>query len=619
MTVIERLENGENLKNLNMSELGTLAWEIREFLVRKVSENGGHLASNLGIVELTIALHYVYDFPDDKVIWDVGHQSYVHKILSGRGMEFDSLRKLGGISGFPKREESEYDCFDTGHASTSISAAIGMAKARELKGEKNNIIAVIGDGSLGGGLAYEAINDVGNSKTKLLIVLNDNKMSISKNVGAMSKHLNSIRTSGKYNRLKQRIVSSLQENEYTGLLKTMRKLKNSIKRALMSNTVFEGLGLTYFGPFDGNNVEMLIKMMKRVKDIDGGVLMHIRTVKGKGYEPAEKEPQNYHGVSSFDYQVGTVENKKVDYSEVFGNELVEIAKNNEKVVAITAAMPEGTGLLKFKEQFPQRFFDVGIAEGHAVTMAAGMAANGLVPVVPVYSTFLQRGFDNILHDVCLQGLHVVFCADRAGIVGADGETHQGVFDLSYMRMMPGITILAPADYSELKCMLRFAVDECTGPVVIRYPRGVEELKINHGDFVPGRADIIKEGTKVCIISCGNMVAKGLKAAEILEQKGISTKVINVRSVKPLDEETICTEVSKAELAMTIEDNVVDGGMGEEVLRILNSKNIKTKVIVKGYKKGKIQHGSPDELMKIFGMDSESIAGEIEKTIGDMNV
>ncbi len=607
MSIIERLQQGENIKNLNISELKELALEIRKFLLENVSRTGGHLASNLGVVEITIALCYVFDFPEDKIIWDVGHQSYVYKILTGRANQFNTLRQYGGLSGFPRTYESEYDCFDTGHSSTSISAALGMAKARDLKGENNNIIAFIGDGSLGGGLAYEAINDAGNSNTKMLVILNDNEMSIAKNVGGMSVHLSSFRTSGSYFRFKHSLVSFLEKTEQTALIKFFRTIKNSIKQAILRNTIFEGLGLTYFGPFDGHNIERLIKILKRVKNVNEPVIIHIKTTKGKGYGPAERKPSEYHGVSKFDYKKGVVPSEVMDFSAVFGDKLCDIAEKNEKVVAITAAMPDGTGLTGFAEKYPRRFFDVGIAEQHAVTSAAGMAANGLVPVVAIYSTFFQRAYDSILHDVCLQNKHVVFCADRAGIVGADGETHQGVFDLSFMRPMPFVEILAPSDYSSLKGMLDYAVNVAKGPVFIRYPRGCEERVIYEDyTYVPGKANVLTEGEDVCIFACGTMVNNALDAAEKLKNENISVSVIDLQCLSEIDREVLCTYAKNCRFVISVEDNVEKGGVGEEINSLLSQYGINKTVYNFAYKTGLIVQGTQKELMHVYGVDSDSI-------------
>ena len=479
---------------------------------------------------------------------------------------------------------------------------------------------MIGDGSLSGGLAYEAINDAGNSGTRMLIILNDNKMSISRNVGGMSKHLNSLRTSGRYFRFKQFVLTYLEKREWNKLVAFLRYVKKAIKKALLSNTVFEELGLTYFGPFDGHDIGQLIKILNRVKRLDDAVFMHVRTVKGKGYAPAEKMPSDFHGVSGFDSVSGNVKTGKYDYSAVFGEKLIEIAEKNKRVTAITAAMPDGTGLTAFAKKFPKRFFDVGIAEEHAVTTAAGMAANGIVPVVAIYSTFMQRAFDSILHDVCLQNLHVVLCADRAGIVGADGETHQGVFDLSYMRMMPAVTVLAPSDYNELRSMLEYAVNDHDGPIFIRYPRGVQKREIPHKTgFVPDKAEVVREGGRVCIIACGNMTANALETAEILHEKGIEASVVDVRSVLPLDKHTLCNVASEAQLAVSVEDNVVSGGMGEEILRTFAENGVKTPLIIKAYKNGKIEHGTVEELMRLNGMDSKKIAEEIVAALEQVNL
>lgn len=620
MAIIERIKNGENIKNFTVEELKILTDEIRTFLIEKVSKTGGHLASNLGVVEITVALHYVYDFPQDKIIWDVGHQSYVHKILTGRMDGFDSLRKFGGLSGFPKTSESEYDCFNTGHSSTSVSAALGMAKARDLKNESNEMIAFIGDGSLGGGLAYEAINDAGNSNTKMLIVLNDNEMSIAKNVGGMSLHLSSLRTSGRYFRLKHKILTFLKKKDQKALINFIRNFKNSIKKALLKNTVFEDLGLTYFGPFDGHNLEQLIKILRRIKNMDEPVIMHIRTSKGKGYAPAENKPSDYHGVSSFDHKKGIEISEKKDYSAVFGEKLINIAKENEKVVAITAAMPDGTGLKQFSVEYPKRFFDVGIAEQHAVTSAAGMAANGIVPVVAVYSTFFQRAYDSILHDVCLQKLHVVFCADRAGIVGADGDTHQGIYDIAFTRPMPCMEILAPADYKALEGMLDYAVNGCEHPVFIRYPRGCEERKVySDYSYIPGKANVLTEGERVVVFACGNMVAKALESAEQLKNEGIFITVVDLQCISALDEEVIGKYSSEAELVITAEDGILKGGTGEAVGSFLLKKGFKGKLCCIGYKNGIIEQGSQNELMRIFDVDSRGITETVKNFFSENNI
>ncbi len=603
MSVLDEIKNGTKVRELNIKKLNILADEVREFLIDKVMENGGHLASNLGIVELTIALHYVFDFPDDKVIWDVGHQSYVHKILSGRSDGFDTLRKFGGLSGFPKTSESPYDCFNSGHAGNSISVAAGMARARDLKGEKNKIIAVIGDGSFGNGLAYEAINDIGNSKTRMLIILNDNKMSIAQNVGSMSRYISSIRMSDKYVRFKQRVAIRFGKKENLFIL--LKKIKDFFKRMLVKNTVFDELGLDYFGPFDGHNISQLINALNHIKNLDGGVIMHVRTVKGKGYTPAEIKPQEYHGVSA-----GSVKHC-MDYSCIFGQALIKIAEKNNKVFAITAAMPDGTGLTEFAEKFPDRFLDVGIAEEHAVSTAAGMAINGIIPVTAVYSSFMQRAFDEVLHDVCLQNLHVVMCADRAGIVGADGETHQGVFDLSYMRVMPNISIFVPSSYKELENMLFFAVNNMNSPVVIRYPRGCQKCDIEYKSaFMPGKAELINQGGDVIIFACGSMVSEALKASAILEKSGLSAAVADLRSVLPLDNDFITGHSSDVKLVVTMEDNVKSGGVGEMLASVLSENGIKTKIMIKAYESGIIEQGTPDELKKIRRMDAESVAEDI---------
>lgn len=578
---LNKINNIDNLKKLNIKEKEELAEEIRDFIIKKVAKTGGHLASNLGTVELTIALHDVFEAPEDKIIWDVGHQTYTHKILTGRKDKFNTLRQLNGISGFVNPEESEYDCFNTGHSSTSISAALGMARARDIKREKYNVIAVIGDGALTGGMALEALNDAGTSNTNLIIVLNDNEMSIEKNTGGLARAL-----------------------------------------AVSPSSMFENLGYTYLGPVDGNDIASLERTFKEAKKIKGPILIHCKTIKGKGYSIAEKNPDKYHSVPSFDINTGTLVKEK-DYSEVFGDKLIELAQKNKNIVAITAAMATGTGLSKFKELYLDRFFNVEIAEQHALTMAAGMAKSGLTPVVAIYSSFLQRGYDQIIHDICMQNLHVVICVDRAGIVGNDGKTHQGLFDIAFLRLMPNITILAPKNFKELEDMMDYAINELNTPVAIRYPRGSEEIIEYKEKSQPQRlknqkAEILKHGKDVTIIASGKMVSKAIKVAEKLNNI-IECEVINASFLKPLDEETIKQSIEKTKNVLTIEDGVLNGGLYTEIAELITKYSIQgVKVEGCAYKEGFVEQGTVDELEKLNHLDVESIVAQIMKLLGKEN-
>lgn len=578
---LNKINNIDNLKKLNIKEKEELAEEIRDFIIKKVAKTGGHLASNLGTVELTIALHDVFEAPEDKIIWDVGHQTYTHKILTGRKDKFNTLRQLNGISGFVNPEESEYDCFNTGHSSTSISAALGMARARDIKRKKYNVIAVIGDGALTGGMALEALNDAGTSNTNLIIVLNDNEMSIEKNTGGLARAL-----------------------------------------AVSPSSMFENLGYTYLGPVDGNDIASLERTFKEAKKIKGPILIHCKTIKGKGYSIAEKNPDKYHSVPSFDINTGTLVKEK-DYSEVFGDKLIELAQKNKNIVAITAAMATGTGLSKFKELYLDRFFNVEIAEQHALTMAAGMAKSGLTPVVAIYSSFLQRGYDQIIHDICMQNLHVVICVDRAGIVGNDGKTHQGLFDIAFLRLMPNITILAPKNYKELEDMMDYAINELNTPVAIRYPRGSEEIIEYKEKSQPQRlknqkAEILKHGKDVTIIASGKMVSKAIKVAEKLNNI-IECEVINASFLKPLDEETIKQSIEKTKNVLTIEDGVLNGGLYTEIAELITKYSIQgVKVEGCAYKEGFVEQGTVDELERLNQLDVESIAAQIMKLLGKEN-
>ena len=615
--ILNQVDNTEDLKKLNILEKQELAKDLRELVIDTVSKTGGHLASNLGVVEITIALHSVFNTPKDKIVWDVGHQTYIHKILTGRKNKISTLRSLNGLAGFPKAVESEYDAFDTGHSSTSISAALGMARARDIKGEKNSVIAVIGDGALTGGMAFEALNDAGSSNTNLIVILNDNEMSISKNVGGLSTFLTRIRTRKSYNKSNNYIKRITLRIPFIGkkIVRLVRKIKYSIKQLFLPNMFFEDIGFKYLGPVDGHNIEKLEEILEKAKSLSGPILIHVITKKGKGYEPAEKNPDKFHATSAFNKEnCKSLKHKKYDYSKIFGDELVKIAKKNDKIVAITAAMRDGTGLTNFAKEFPNRFFDVAIAEQHALTMAAGMAKEGLIPVVSIYSSFYQRAYDQIIHDICTQKLHVVMCIDRAGVVGNDGETHQGMFDLAFLNIIPNITIMAPKDFIELRQMLEFAVNY-NGPIAIRYPRGGEEKTkfLTHKSIEKGKAEILKEGADVSIIAIGKMVAKAQNIAEILESKGIDAEVINARFIKPLDKETIIKSIEKTENVITIEDGTIEGGLGtviEELILEENLKNVKFKKF--GYPDRFIKHGKTEEIEDIFGLTEKNIVEYVEK-------
>lgn len=616
--LLEEINNPKELKKLNYKEKDILASEIRNKIINTISKTGGHLASNLGVVELTIALHSVFNTPEDKIVWDVGHQTYVHKILTGRKNKFETIRQFDGLSGFPKTNESEYDTFNTGHSSTSISAALGMARARDLKNEDNNVIAVIGDGALTGGMALEALDDAGNSKTRLIVVLNDNEMSISKNVGGISRFLTKIRTKKFYKKSNNFVRKLLEKIPVFGpfVIKLARKVKYSIKQLIIPNMFFEDLGFKYLGPVDGHDIERVEWILNLAKKEKEPVVVHIITKKGKGYKFAEENPDRFHATSSFNIETGELNKvKEKDYSQVMGETLEKLAEKNEKIVAITAAMADGTGLANFKEKYPKRFFDVGIAEQHALCMAAGMAKEGLIPVVPIYSSFYQRAFDQVIHDICLQKLPVVMCVDRAGIVGQDGETHQGIFDLSFFNMIPNITIMAPKDFKELEEMLEFAVN-LQSPVVIRYPRGKEaDAKfVKHEKIENGKAEILKQGNDISILAIGKMVEKALEVANILEQKGKNAEVINVRFLKPIDENTILKSIEKTKKVITIEDNILIGGLASNIEKLIAEK-VEDKIQIKtfGWKDEFITHGKPNELEKKYGLDIENIINTIESS------
>ncbi len=603
--MLEKINSPKDLKELNTEEKNELAKEIREYILKVVSENGGHLASNLGVVELTISIHSVFNMPKDKIVWDVGHQSYVHKILTGRKEKFITLRKLDGISGFPKINESEYDNFNTGHSSTSISAALGMARARDLKNEDNEVIAVIGDGALTGGMALEALNDAGCSKTKIIVILNDNEMSISKNIGGLNMFLSKLRTKKLYSKSNISIKKALIKIPVIGkpIVKVIQRIKRSIKQLIIPKMFFEDIGFTYLGPVDGHNIEQLQNILELSKKVEGPVLVHVLTKKGKGYKIAEENPDKYHATSSFDIETGkSKKEKKPDYSKVFGDKLVELAEKNDKIVAVTASMKDGTGLTKFAMRFPTRFFDIGIAEQHALTMAAGMAKEGMIPVVPIYSSFYQRAYDQVIHDIAIQNLPVIMCVDRAGVVGADGETHQGTLDMAFFRLVPNLTIMAPKDFKELEIMLEFAVT-LNKPVVIRYPRGGEDeqIKFEKYDKIElGKSEIIKEGNDITIIAIGKRVAKALELAQKYEKDGIDAEVINARFLKPLDIETIKKSINKTKKVVTMEDGTKINGLGTAIEELIVEENLEGITMEKqAWPDEFIKHGSVEELEKIY--------------------
>lgn len=606
---LEKIKSPSDLKKINKSDYPALCDEIRRSLVENVMKTGGHLASNLGVVELTLAYHLVFDCPKDKIVFDVGHQSYVHKMLTGRYEKFPTIRQMGGLSGFPKPSESDCDAFVAGHASTSVSAALGIARARDILGEDYNVCAFIGDGALGGGMVYEAFGDAGTSKTRLIVILNDNEMSIEKNVGGMSEYLSRLRTAKKYLHTKNSINSFLTKMGKAGDIAkhTISTVKDAFKYSAIAGGIFENLGFTYIGIIDGHNINSLIDVFRRAKELNGPVLIHTFTKKGMGYENAENDPEAFHGISR---KATLVTKNSINFSSAAGEILKKLAANNKKIVALTAAMATGCGLCDFAKKFPERFFDVGIAEQHMVTNAAGMAAGGLIPVVAVYSTFLQRAYDQLIHDVCLSNFHVVFLVDRAGIVGEDGETHQGIFDLSYLLHMPNMTILAPTCYKELEQMMNFAVNECEGPVAIRYPRGAISLDDSCSDFEPGKACIVSEGDDAAIFAVGRMNKIAKRAVKILKEKNISVSHINVRSVKPFDKEILEKYAAKSKLVFTLEDNLVNGGFGSFLS--VNS-NIKNAVNI-GWGDEFIPHGKARELFEKYKLDEISVAQRIEKEL-----
>ena len=609
--ILEQIKGPEDLKKLTSEELSQLAEEIRAFLIEKISHTGGHLASNLGVVELTIALFRTFDLPEDKIIWDVGHQSYTHKILSGRRMEFDELRQYGGLSGFPKRKESPYDSFDIGHSSTSISAGLGIAQGRDILGEDYKVVSVIGDGALTGGMAYEALNNAARMKKNFIIILNDNKMSISENVGGMSRYLGGLRTGAGYNDLKKNVADTLERIPVVGgrMIDKIKRTKNSIKQLFIPGMLFENMGITYLGPVDGHNIPALCKVLKEAQKLDHAVLVHVLTKKGKGYEPAEKNPAHFHGVSPFDIKTGKplAEKKYPTYTDVFSKKLCQLGETHPELVAVTAAMPDGTGVAAFGKKFPDRFFDVGIAEAHAVTSAAGMAAAGLRPVVAVYSSFLQRGYDQILHDVCIQNLPVLFAVDRAGLVGSDGETHQGIFDYSYLTSIPNMSVAAPKNLWELRAMLDFAMDY-KAPFAIRYPRGTayRGLKEFMQPIAYGKGEIIYEEENIALLAVGSMVSTGEHVREKLKEEGVSCTLANARFVKPFDKELVDRLAKNHRLIVTMEENVLQGGFGLPVTAYIHEHYPQVKVMNIALPDAYVEHGNVSVLRKGLGIDSDSI-------------
>ena len=613
--VLEKINHPNDIKNLDKEELPLLAEEIREFLIRTISEGGGHLASNLGVVELTMAMHLVFDLPEDKMIWDVGHQAYTHKLLTGRRENFASLRKFGGMSGFPKRCESSCDCFDTGHSSTSISAGLGHVAARDLQGEDYSVISVIGDGSLTGGMAYEAMNNAARLKTNFIIVLNDNNMSISENVGGMSEYLGSLRTNDAYQELKQGVTDTLKKIPVYGdrVVQKIKRTKSGIKQLFIPGMLFEEMGLTYLGPVDGHNLDRLIRAFHEARKVNGPVLLHVFTKKGKGYAPAERHPARFHGAEPFDISTGVPLHKraKANYTDVFATVMRKLGDRQENLVAITAAMPDGTGLKRFKNVFPDRFFDVGIAEQHAVTFAAGLAAGGMLPIVAVYSSFLQRAFDQIVHDVCIQNLHVIFAIDRAGLVGSDGETHQGIFDLSYLSLIPNLCVMAPKNKWELSDMMKFAVSY-DGPIALRYPRGeaYDGLMEHRAPVVYGKSELLYDEERIALVAVGSMVKTAHEVRQNLKRKGFECTLINARFVKPLDEGRLLELTKEHKLIVTLEENVLDGGFGEHVSEFYEEIGSDVQVLNIALPDAYVEHGNVEVLKQECGIDAETIEKKI---------
>lgn len=614
--LLDNIRQVNDIKKMSEEELEPLAEEIREFLIEKISVTGGHLGSNLGAVELTMALHLALNLPEDKIIWDVGHQSYTHKLLTGRRSGFETLRKYGGMSGFPKRRESDCDAFDTGHSSTSISAGLGLVKARDLNGEKHLVVSVIGDGSLTGGMAYEALNNAARLESNFIIVLNDNNMSISENVGGVSKYLNNVRTADSYLDLRDGVYNTLKDMPKYGnqMVKFIRRAKNSVKQLVIPGMFFEDMGITYLGPVDGHNIGQMVRVFNEAKRVKKAVLVHVLTQKGKGYLPAERHPARFHGAEPFDVETGlpTHPRAKANYTDIFSTVMTKLGQRDEKVVAITAAMPDGTGLKRFRNMYPERFFDVGIAEEHGVTFAAGLAAGGLKPIVAIYSSFLQRAYDQILHDVCIQNLPVVFAIDRAGLVGSDGETHQGIFDLSYLSSIPNMHIMAPKNKWELSDMMKFAVG-FGAPIAIRYPRGeaYDGLKEYRQPIVYGKSEWIYKEKDICLLAVGSMVKTACQVREQLKEKGYSScSLINARFVKPLDEETIESAFDDHKLFVAMEENVASGGYGERVRELLDRKKSGKAFLSIAIPDEYVEHGNVELLRQEIEIDADSVTRRI---------
>ena len=613
--LLEQITQTNDIKQIAPEDYGVLAEEIRQFLIQTISVTGGHLGSNLGAVELTMALHLFLDLPEDKLIWDVGHQSYTHKILTGRRDGFVNLRKFGGMSGFPKRKESDCDCFDTGHSSTSISAGLGMVKARDIQGGNNTIVSVIGDGSLTGGMAYVALNNASRLETNFIIVLNDNDMSISENVGGISKYLNNIRTADMYLDLKEGIYNSLRGKPRYGdkVVSQIRRAKSSFKHLVVPGMFFEDMGITYLGPVDGHNIQEMVHIFREARKVKKAVLVHVITQKGKGYAPAERHPARFHGAEPFDIETGIPSSPrtKANYTDIFSTVMCKLGQRDEKVVAITAAMPDGTGLKRFRNMYPERFFDVGIAEEHAVTFAAGLAAGGLKPIVAIYSSFLQRAYDQILHDVCIQNLPVVFCIDRAGLVGSDGETHQGLFDLSFLSSIPNMHVMAPKNKWELSDMIKFAV-EFGGPIAIRYPRGeaFDGLRENRAPIVYGKAEPVFTESGILLLAVGSMVKVAFTVREKLKERGYDCSLVNARFVKPIDEELIREACNTHKLIVTMEENVSCGGFGEHVRAFVDSLDVETRVLGIAIPDEYVEHGNVELLKQETGIDAVTVEEKV---------
>lgn len=615
--MLEKIQKPNDIKKIPADQLPALAEEIREFIIESLSKTGGHLASNFGVVELTIAMHRVFDLPKDKLIWDVGHQSYTHKILTGRKDGFETLRREGGISGFPKRSESDCDVFDTGHSSTSISAGVGYVRARELKKENYSVVSIIGDGALTGGMAYEALNNAASLKSNFIIVLNDNEMSITENVGGMSSYLSGLRTASAYTDFKMDVTKALNRipGIGPGMVDAMRKTKSSIKQIIIPGMLFEDMGLTYLGPVDGHNIPQLIKTFQEAKRFEGPILVHVLTQKGRGYEPAMRHPARFHGAGPFDVKTGLpVGKSNPTYTDVFSTVMRKMGDRRKDVAAVTAAMMTGVGLKRFSNMFPDRCFDVGIAEEHAVTFAAALSLGGITPVVAIYSSFLQRAYDQIMHDVCMQNLHVVFAIDRAGLVGYDGETHHGIFDLSYLGSMPNMTILAPKNLWELSDMIKFAVDY-DGPIAVRYPRGeaYTGLKEFRAPICLGKSEVIHEGSRVALLAVGSMVKMAEEVQKQLKERmDMDAALVNARFVKPIDEELLRSFADTYELVVTLEENVKDGGFGERVLAFAEEEDLPFGVEIIALPDRFIPHGSVSYQMKQVGFTPEDICGRIEE-------